>query len=352
MLKSKIYLEVCKVHFTFVASNFTEMKDYKRHLTLLPHKWQVVGFVMLVVVVVCFVPFYFLQQQYSHELWPIYLYLAGDFVLSAALLMICLSKEKVEDEYIMSVRFRALTIVAIIFFIANVLSEMVYGRLLPFMIKDHFEYHWSDIYFKNGEIGRWTVIGYVTRWVNYLLSINLIQFIYILILKIMVRLGKGNIMKSYLLPHRYKKVGWWLLVVSALLIPVSLKVMNDVLDWGNGSPDTSGKYLAVSRVIVLLTCIAVFLVCMSKEEYEDEYIRSIRARVLAYFVIFYVIISFIVRHYGNIAIFAMDLTEIKEIELLYHIGRFMVWTPLAAILYAIVLKRVLSKNVKESSNEE
>lgn len=338
--------------FTFVVSNFTIMRDYKKHLTLLPHKWQVVGFVMLATIAICFVPFYFLQQQYSHELWPIYLYLAGDFVLSAALLMLCLSQEKVEDEYIMSVRFRALTIAAIIFFIANVLSEMVYGRLLPFMIKDHFEYHWSDIYFKNGEIGQWTVIGYVIRWVNYLLSINLIQFIYILILKVMVRLGKGNIMKSYLLPHRYKKAGWWLLVVSALLIPVSLKVMNDVLDWVNGSPETSCKYLAVSRVIVLLICISVFLVCMSKEEYEDEYIRSIRARVLAYYVIFYVIISFIVRHYSNVAIFAMDLTEIKEIELLYHIGRFVVWTPFAAVLYALVLRKVLSNNVKESSNEE
>lgn len=90
--------------FTFVVSNFTIMRDYKKHLTLLPHKWQVVGFVMLATIAICFVPFYFLQQQYSHELWPIYLYLAGDFVLSAALLMLCLSQEKVEDEYIMSVR--------------------------------------------------------------------------------------------------------------------------------------------------------------------------------------------------------------------------------------------------------
>ena len=126
------------MRFTFVASNFTIMRDYKKHLTLLPHKWQVVGFVMLAVVAVCFVPFYFLQHRHSNELWPIYLYLAGDFVLGAALLMICLSQEKVEDEYIMSVRFRALTIAAIIFFIANVFSEMVYGRLLQFMIKDHF----------------------------------------------------------------------------------------------------------------------------------------------------------------------------------------------------------------------
>ena len=87
-------MDICKARFTFVGLNFTIMRDYKKHLTLLPHKWQVVGFAMLAVVVICFVPFYFLQQQYSHELCPIYLYLAGDFVLSAALLMICLSKEK------------------------------------------------------------------------------------------------------------------------------------------------------------------------------------------------------------------------------------------------------------------
>lgn len=328
------------------------MRDYRKHLTLLPHKWQIIGFIMLAVLAVCFVPFYFLQQKYSNELWPIYIYVSGDFLLSITLIIICLSQEKVEDEYIVSVRYRVLTLAAIIFFIANVFSEMVYGRLLQFMINGRFEYHWSDIYFIGGEIGKWTVLGYISRFINYFLSINLMQFIYILLLKVMIRLGKGSVLKSFLLPHKFKKAGWNLLIIAVLLIPISLFVMNRILDWGNGNPDAQWKYIAVCRFVVMLLCIGVFLVCMSKEKYEDEYIRSIRVSVLAYFVIGYVFLSFIVRHYGNITIFALDLSEVKAIQLLYQAGRYLVCVPLAAIIYALVLRKVLSNNLKESGNEE
>ena len=112
------------------------------------------------------------------------------------------------------------------------------------------------------------------------------------------------------------------------------------------------------RLIILLPYIAIIFICLSREKQEDEFIRHIRARILAYFAVYYLVASFVIGHvihllgiaairispYGGPYIYAYKWAE--------GILPIFIWVPLVAVVYALVLRKVLSNNLKESSNEE
>ena len=366
MLKCKIYLEFGKVCFTFVALNFTIMRDYRKHLTLLPHKWQNVGFVALAIVAVCSALYLCLHGMPENQITYGRLLRTGDLLLTFSVLLVCLSGEKVEDEYITSARYRALTIVVFLLFFSGATKEMITGGyILSDTVFDAVGQMVNESRFSILDNSASVRLLYkVTYWMS---NFYVLALLYMVLLKMMVRFGNGNGFKSILLPYRCKKAGWRILIASAVLIPLVIYYLGNVLvcnmDVIGRTPDRQVYikiYTTVSRFIVLLPYIGLLMVCLSREEQEDEFISHIRVRMLAYFIIYYLIAELIAKQ----CTFSMSMMMVKHqgswnpgasYYIIGGIGNFLnrlTWVPLVALVYALVLRKVLSKNLKESSNEE
>ena len=359
-------MELCKVCVTFVALNFTIMRDYKKHLTLLPHKWQMVGLVMLAIILVCMVPFFILNKRAEFRDLMTYCWVVGNILLSIALLLTCFSAEKVEDEYIMSARYRSLTIVVFIFFIAEIITQMISGgRLLSNTVFEYIGMTVSEEHYSMIEPNSFR--GIIYRIAGMLSNYNYLQVFYIVILKLFVRLGKGNSFESILLPYQYKKPGWIMMTVSLILIPIVVYYLGHVLVYNIGDvmdrvvrESYIKTYMIVSRILVVIPFIGLMLVCMSKEEHEDEFLRHIRVRTLAFFVILFILITFIYRVSWGVEFLISRGRSLAQVPIhlrntLMHFNRvclFVTYPPLLALAYALVLRKVLSKNLTESSNEE
>ncbi len=87
--------------------------------------------------------------------------------------------------------------------------------------------------------------------------------------------------KSYLFPHIYQKIGWWLVGASLagwLLMAVSASFSSTI---------TIGTvYNILMSVLTFLPSVALILICLSQEKQEDEYIQNIRARSVFMVVVF------------------------------------------------------------------
>lgn len=355
MLLCKICFDNCKVRITFVTSNFTTMKDYKKQLTLLPHKWQVYGFEVLIVLAVLFAVLYLNQVKLaSYDNLFTKLLCVSDILFALTLLVICFSQEKIEDEYTTSVRYRAVTIAIIIFFISKCTIEMFYGpihrAIIPktdFINDAQFEFmlklHGNLLY----------------RIAGILSQANVIQIVYIILLKVLLRMGGGNIYRSLLLPHKCKKIGWIMLIASFAIIVTYIIVtrINFTLKADFTMEDV---FNPIVRILPLLPYISIFLICLSREEQEDEFISHIRIRLLAFFAILFVLASFFNREnfWFNIFIenhyytFKPVLALIRLFDVLIRhpfalIIKTISWIPALAIIYAFVLKIKLNRFKKE-----
>ena len=336
------------------------MRDYKKHLTLLPHKWQVIGAVAAVIAVVYFGVMLSLRNQYNGQNWFSMCILSARFLLGLSLLLICFSKERIEDEYIASARYRALTISVFIFIIGWMIVEM-YAKG-----PDLARHVISVTGMKESEQDLFKSIfqrqfGVIFRIIAIIVEVNSMELIYIVLLKILVRTGKAGGYDSILLPYRFKKTGWWILIASMIVIPTVLYIM------GKTKVDVMGperynyirNYVTVCRIMALFPYIGIMIICLTKEQQEDEFIRHIRVRVLAYFVIVYVIATFFMKQ----SIFATILYATSHnnrveghlyfiMQLLERLFGLLSFVPLLSVVYALVLRKVLSNNLKESNDEK
>lgn len=342
------------------------MKDYRKQLTLLPHKWQNVGFVVLAIILVCMVPYIILNKRGVYPDVLAYFWVAGHILLSLALLLICFSGEKEEDEYIMSARYRSLTIVVFIFFISEIITQMISGgRLLSNTVFQHIgmtvsEHHYYLVEHKS-------FIGIVYRIAGTIANIIHLQILYIVVLKLFVRLGKGNRYESLLFSFRYKRPGWILIISSLILILIVVYYMGHVLV--NNIGDIMQRsvrdryikiYMLVSRILVVIPFFGLMLVCMSKEEQEDEFVRHIRVRTLASFVILFILVTFFYRIVWGVDFLIIRNRTMAQIPI--HLDNVLsgicniiikiTYPPFLALVYALVLRKVLAKNLIESGNEE
>ena len=342
------------------------MRDYRKHLTLLPHKWQAWAlFAAGVLAVVYWVLFFFIRRTdmtVGIATTTKHLYLLGieHVFVSVALMIACLSKEEYEDEYVMSVRYRALTILLFVLFIARAIVEMIYGPIHNIVFSPTINYQSTVL----RSIIEAPILGKVYRVIRYLCNSNIMMLCYLLFLKILKRTGGGNSYGSLLLPYSYKKVGWYTLAVSLILIPALIVFVfviwykrGDAGFWNGGKSfwDVYEANTALFRLIILLPYIAIILICLSKEKQEDEFIRHIRVRTLICFVIIYLIIGYVHALSENM----YQLSLMRNMKSILYIGaipllilRLASWLPFAAVVYALVLRKVLSNNLKESSNEE
>lgn len=336
------------------------MRDYKKHLTLLPHKWQVIGTLVAAISAVLYGVLLCLRDQYNGQNWFTLCVLSARFFLGLSLLLICFSKEKVEDEYIASARYRALTISVFIFIIGWMIVEM-YAKG-----PDLARHVISVTGMKESEQDLFKSIfqrqfGVIFRIIAIIVEVNSMELIYIVLLKIHVRTGKAGGYDSLLLPYRYKKAGWWVLIVSLILIPTVLYIM------GHANVDVMGperynyirNYVTVCRIMALFPYIGIMIICLTKEQQEDEFIRHIRVRVLAYFVIVYVIATFFMKQsiFATILYAASHNNRVEGhlyfiMQLLERLFGLLSFIPLLSVAYALVLRKVLSNNLKESNDEK
>ena len=335
------------------------MRDYKKHLTLLPHKWQVIGAVAAVIAVVYFGVMLSVRNQYNGQNWFSMCILSARFLLGLSLLLICFSKERVEDEYIASARYRALTISVFIFIIGWMIVEMTeQGSYLARNV-----IHVSGM--KENEVELFKSIfetqfkGFF-RAIAIITEVNSMELIYIVLLKILVRTGRTGGYDSLLLPYRYKKAGWWILIASLIVLPTVLFIMGqtklDVL--GSERYSYIRTYVTVCKIMAVFPYIGLMIICLTKEEQEDEFIRHIRIRVIAYFVIVYVVAEFFMKQSFFVELWYVTSHNYSAgrlyhiIQILVRVFNLLSFVPLISLAYALVLRKVLSNNLKESNDEK
>ena len=206
-----------------------------------------------------------------------------------------------------------------------------------------------------------TELGVVYRVIANIVEVYSIEVIYIVLLKILVRTGKAGGYDSILLPYRFKKTGWWILIASMIVIPTVLYIMGktkvDVL--GPDRYDYIRHYVTVCKIMAVFPYIGLMIVCLTKEQQEDEFIRHIRVRVLAYFVIVYVIAVFFLRQIILSTNFYVVIYNYQKVNNFYiamgyleRVFSLLSFVPLLSVVYALVLRKVLSNNLKESNDEK
>ena len=336
------------------------MRDYKKHLTLLPHKWQMIGTVVAAISAVFYGVLICLRDRFLGQEWLYLCVISATFLLGLSLLIVCFSKERVEDEYIASARYRALTISVFIFIVGWAIVQMtVQGPNLARHviritgIKEGEQELFKSIFE--------TQLGIVYRVIANIVEVNSIELIYIVLLKILVRTGKAGGYNSLLLPYRYKKTGWWILIASLVVIPTVLYIMGQskVDVFGPERYDYIRHYVTVCRIMAVFPYIGLMIVCLTKEQQEDEFIRHIRVRVLVYFVIVYVIAEFFLKQSILSTNFYAVLHQNQGVRNLFIVMQFvervfslLSFVPLLSVVYALVLRKVLSNNLKESNDEK
>ena len=353
-------MDICKVCITFVASNFTIMKDYRKHLTLLPHRWQVIGLVVCAVIFACEIALYTVLKQYVGEDWLQIIEEILTVLYCPFLLVACLSQEGTEDEYVRAVRYRALTITAMILILSSGMAEFIGWRFQKFTIL-------RTVPLMKGEadgfmLWNYPVLEHLLGIFGYFRFAANLELLYIVLLKVLKRVGVGTVYSSLLLPNRYRKTGWWLLGVTLVLVPVTILINKyvNVLCWYGKMLWLVKLYLWVCLLLPLVAYTGVFMVCLSREKQEDEFIRHIRVRLLVIFVIAYALLSCLENL--NVAgkylyrVLAEPTFEENHGYYLYsaisrHLLLWLRWIPGLSVLYALVLRIVLYKNMKESSIE-
>ena len=78
--------------------------------------------------------------------------------------------------------------------------------------------------------------------------------------------------KSYMLPYRYRKYGYGLIIAAILALPIGLLLAN-VLEV---IPQTHTRFIAMTMYIFFF--LGLFVVVMSEEKDEDEMIAAIRRK--------------------------------------------------------------------------
>ena len=336
------------------------MRDYKKHLTLLPHKWQVIGLVVCAVIFACEIILNTVLKQYVGENGLQIIEEMLTVLFCPFLLVACLSQEGVEDEYVTAVRYRALTIAVMILIVSSGITEFIGWRFQKYTII-------RTVPVMNGKadgffLWNYPVLDHLLGILGYFRYASNLELLYIVLLKVLKRVGSGTVYSSLLLPNRYRKTGWWLLEVALVLVPVTILINKyvNVLAWYGKMLWLVKLYLWVCLLLPLVAYTGVFMVCLSREQQEDEFIRHIRVRLLVVFVIAYALLSCF--DDLNIAgkymyrVLAQPTFEENQGYYLYsiisrHLLLWLTWIPGVSVVYALVLKYVLWKNTKESSIE-
>ena len=147
--------------------------------------------------------------------------------------------------------------------------------------------------------------------------------------------------KSILMPHVCQKVGWWLLLLAALLYVANVFLILTTHNIGIAS------YLAPSSHLVLI--VSLFFITLSKEKVEDEMISGLRLKAvgLTGYVLFVVFLLLSL----TLELHMLDLFKSNDGTLsLYLSELFIIVLPImSAGLYYLIFRVLLRQSRKEQA---
>ena len=147
--------------------------------------------------------------------------------------------------------------------------------------------------------------------------------------------------KSILMPHACQKIGWWLLLITALIVVAKI-----ILLFTTHNIDVA-RYLAKSSHLILIA--SLFFITLSKERVEDEMISDLRLKALGltgyvFFVVFLLLSLALELH-------LLDLFKSNDGTLsLYLSELFLIVLPImSAGLYYLIFRVLLRQSKKEQA---
>lgn len=144
--------------------------------------------------------------------------------------------------------------------------------------------------------------------------------------------------KSILMPHSCQKIGWWLLLLTVLIVLAKIIVL-----YTTHSIDVVW-YLAKSSHLILIA--SLFFITLSKERVEDEMISGLRLKALGltcyvFFVVF--LLQSLALEFHLLDLFMNDLS-------LYLSELFLIILPIASAgLYYLIFRVLLRQSKKEQA---
>ena len=97
---------------------------------------------------------------------------------------------------------------------------------------------------------------------------------------------------NYLLPNKYKKIGW-VLLLTGIIIGVFLQIFDSTEDIFNLDLINNFGFEFLDEIISILIIIGGLLVGFSKEKIEDEFIHKLRHESLVWAILLNYIILFL-----------------------------------------------------------
>lgn len=144
--------------------------------------------------------------------------------------------------------------------------------------------------------------------------------------------------KSILMPHSCQKIGWWLLLLTVLIVLAKIIVL-----YTTHSIDVVW-YLAKSSHLILIA--SLFFITLSKERVEDEMISGLRLKALGLtcYVLFVVFLLLsLALEFHLLDLFMNDLS-------LYLSELFLIILPIASAgLYYLIFRVLLRQSKKEQA---
>ena len=147
--------------------------------------------------------------------------------------------------------------------------------------------------------------------------------------------------KSILMPHSCQKIGWWLLLLTALIV-----VTKVILTYATHSIDVAW-YLAKTSHLILI--VSLFFITLSKEKVEDEMISGLRLKAIGLtsyvFFVGFLLLSLVL----ELRLFSL-IKNYDSVTEAYLSEFFLIFLPVAiAGLYYLIFRVLLRQSKKEQA---
>ena len=145
--------------------------------------------------------------------------------------------------------------------------------------------------------------------------------------------------KSILMPHVCQKIGWWLLLLTALIV-----ITKVILTYATHSIDVAW-YLAKTSHLILI--VSLFFITLSKEKVEDEMISGLRLKALGLTGYVFFIVFLLLSLGLELRLFSLFMNY-DSVSEAYLSELFLIVLPVAiAGLYYLIFRVLLRQSKKE-----
>ncbi len=147
--------------------------------------------------------------------------------------------------------------------------------------------------------------------------------------------------KSILMPHSRQKIGWWLLLLAALIV-----ITKVILMYATHSIDVAW-YLAKASHLILI--VSLFFITLSKEKVEDEMISGLRLKAIGLTGYVFFIVFLLLSLGLELRLFAL-FKNYDSVSEAYLSELFLIVLPVAiAGLYYLIFRVLLRQSKKEQA---